>query len=188
AYFDVLAAHPYSFGQPPTATDSEGQYPSFGRLAEQREIMVENGDGHKPVWITELGWTIDPPPEQADIGVTLEQQAAYLTEALGIIHRGWPWVELITVWNLSVTEPGDPFGGYSLLNSAGQPRPAYTAWQNAAGSRAERGRPLDEPEFHNPVYVLAPDAPIHIGDSDLRPPWWPLFGGHKPSLSWAGGF
>ena len=25
-------------------------------------------------------------------------------------------------------------------------------------------------------------------DSDLQPPWWPLYGGHKPSLSWTGGF
>jgi hypothetical protein len=41
---------------------------------------------------------------------------------------------------------------------------------------------------HNPVSILAADAVIHLGDSDLQPPWWPLFGGHKPSLVWSGGF
>jgi len=29
---------------------------------------------------------------------------------------------------------------------------------------------------------------IHLGDSVLPPPWWPLFGGRNPSLTWSGGF
>lgn len=187
-YFDILAAHPYSFGQTPNAPESDSQHPSFGRLAELRQIMVENGDAYKPVWVTEMGWTVDPPLEQAGIGVTLVQQASYLAEALTIIRQEWPWVELVTVWNLSVPMAGDPFGGYSLLDESGQPRPAYQAWREAIGSRTERGVPLRPAEAHNPVYILADDAPIHVGDTDLQPPWWPLFGGRKPSLSWTGGF
>jgi hypothetical protein len=189
AYFDILGAHPYSFGQAPTAPQGDSEHPAFGRLAELRAILEENGDGHKPVWITEMGWTIEPPPEQADIGVTLEQQADYLVEALGVIRRDWPWVELVTVWNLSTPRAGDPFGGYSLLDFSGQPRPAYEAWQRAAGNREARGFPPPaEIAQHNPVPILAADAAIHLGDSDLRPPWRPLFGGHKPSLTWTGGF
>ncbi len=187
-YFDVLAAHPYSFGQSPTVPDSSGQYPSFDRLVEQREIMVAHGDGYKPVWITEMGWTIAPPLEQLDIVVTPQQQADYLVEAMEIIERDWPWVELVTVWNLSLPSPGDPFGGYSMLDSEGQPRAVYEVWQQMVTNRAERGLPITPPTFHNPVYVLAPDAPLHLGDSDLQPPWWPLFGGYKPSLSWTGSF
>ena len=38
------------------------------------------------------------------------------------------------------------------------------------------------------ISVLADDVVIHLGDTDLQPPWWPLFGGRKPSLSWSGGF
>lgn len=188
AYFDVLAAHPYSFGQAPAVPAGDKEHPAFGRVAELREIMVNNGDGDKPVWITEMGWTVAPPPEQPDIEVNLEQQANYLVEALDIIRRDWPWVELITVWNLSVPTPGDPFGGYSLLDEAGRPRPAFAAWQQAVGSRNERGVPDSELTPHNPVTILAPDAPIHLGDTDLQPPWRPLFGGRKPSLSWTGGF
>ena len=189
AYFDVLGAHPYSFGQAPAAPASDHEHPAFRRLAELREIMVEYGDVYKPIWITELGWTIEPPPEQADIGVTLEQQAGYLVEALELIRRDWPWVELITVWNLSQPEPGDPFGGYSLLDFSGQPRPAYEAWRQAAGSRTERGWPAThEVAQDSPVSILAEDAIIHLGDSDLQPPWRPLFAGRKPSLTWRGGF
>lgn len=29
---------------------------------------------------------------------------------------------------------------------------------------------------------------MHLGDSDLPSPWWPLFSGHKPSITWTGGF
>ncbi len=187
-YFDVLAAHPYSFGQAPSAPAGDQDHPAFRRLAELRQIMLDHGDRPKPVWITEMGWTIDPPPEQANIGVSLQQQAAYLVEALEIIRREWPWVELVTVWNLSQPQPADPFGGYSLLDSDGQPRPALAAWQQAAGSRAERGIVVARPESHNPVTILARDAIIHLGDTSLLPPWWPLYAGRDPSLTWTGGF
>jgi hypothetical protein len=41
---------------------------------------------------------------------------------------------------------------------------------------------------HNPVSILARDATIHLGDTNLQPPWWPLYAGRKPSLTWTGGF
>ncbi|MCL4304190.1 MAG: hypothetical protein KJ077_51380 [Anaerolineae bacterium] len=188
AYFDILGAHPYSFGQAPDAPESDRNHPAFRRLAELRRIMEEHGDRYKPVWITEMGWTVDPPPEQADIGVSQEQQAIYLVEALELIRREWPWVELVTVWNLSRPTPGDPFGGYSLLDETGRPRPSYRAWQQAAGRRVERGIQAAKITQHNPVSILARDATIHLGDSNLQPPWWPLYGGRKPSLTWTGGF
>ena len=188
-YFDILGAHPYSFGQSPDVPEGDSEHPAFRRLVELRQIMIDNGDAYKPAWITEMGWTIAPLPEQADIRVSLAQQADYLTEALEIIRRKWPWVELITVWNLSRPTPGDPFGGYSLLDEVGQPRPAYDAWHQAAGSRIERGIPPPSHGVqHNPVSILAKDAILHLGDTDWLPPWWPLYGGHKPSLSWTGGF
>jgi hypothetical protein len=188
AYFDVLAAHPYSFGQPPDAPEGDTEHPAFGRLAELRAIMREHGDAHKPVWITEMGWTIAPPPEQADTRVSLEQQAIYLADAMEIIRREWPWVELITVWNLSIPTLGDPFGGYSLLDVDGEPRPIYHAWQQAIGSRVERGIPTPQLEPQDTVSILGKDVVIHLGDSEERPPWWPLFAGRVPSLTWTGGF
>jgi hypothetical protein len=38
------------------------------------------------------------------------------------------------------------------------------------------------------VSVLAEDVIVHLGDSDLPSPWWPLFAGRKPSITWTGGF
>jgi hypothetical protein len=149
---------------------------------------LDNGDGGKPVWITEMGWTVEPPPDQADIGVTPAFQADYLSRALEIVRRDWPWVELVTVWNLSVPRPGDPFGGFSLLDENGQPRPALEAWQAVAGNPTQRGLRPAGPERADQIQILGQDVQIHLGDTDLQPPWWPLFGGRKPSLSWTGGF
>jgi hypothetical protein len=194
-YFDVLGAHPYGLGQPPDApaTPANGGL-VFGRLAELRALMLNNGDGNKPVWITEVGWTVDPPPDQPGTGVSLEQQAAYLTGALEWVRREWPWVELMTVWNLAPAQPGDPFGGYSLLDAAGEPRPAYRAWQSAAAAGSQSRREAEEGERAaaktqpGRVPVLAADALIHLGDSEVPPPEWPLYGGRNPSTVWIGGF
>jgi hypothetical protein len=189
AYFDVLGTHPYGFGLPPDAALTSNDGLVFGRLEDVRSIMLRNGDGATPVWITEMGWTVDAPPDQPDIAVSPEQQASYLISALDRVRREWPWVKLITVWNLSRPGPGDAFGGYSLLGPDGQPRPAYARWrQVTAGSTGKWG--LQSPLRRQPgtVQVLGEDVVIHLGDSALASPWWPLFGGHNPSISWSGGF
>jgi hypothetical protein len=187
SYFDVLGAHPYGYGLPPEAERTANDGLVFRRLEELRAIMLEYGDGAKPVWITELGWTVEAPPEQPEIAVSLDQQAAYLTRTLEWVENEWPWVELLTVWNLSQPEPGDPFGGYSLIGPDGSPRPAYAAWRDAAGDarRPARDGQRRQPEV---VQVLAEDVVVHLGDSDLASPWWPLFAGRKPSTAWTGGF
>jgi hypothetical protein len=188
AYFDIMGAHPYSFGQSPGAPESDTNHPAFGRLAELRRIMEENGDRAKPVWITEMGWTVEPPPEQADIRVSPEQQATYLIDGLELIRRDWPWVQLVTVWNLSRPTPGDPFGGYSLLDLDGQPRPVYEAWRQAVAGGSESTGSAVQKIQSDTVNILADDAIIHLGDTDVKPPWWPLYAGRKPSLTWTGGF
>jgi hypothetical protein len=164
----------------------------FRRLEELRAVMLGNGDGARPIWITEMGWTVEAPADQPDIAVSLEEQASYLNDALDQTRREWPWVELVTVWNLSQPEPGNPFGGYSLIGLDGDPRPAYEALSRVAenrdsGIRTGRKRlgGRRQPEV---VQVLAEDAIVHLGDSDLPSPWWPLFAGRKPSIAWTGGF
>jgi hypothetical protein len=48
AYFDILAAHPYGFGRPPTDSPDPGRL-NFRRLELHRRIVEANGDGfNKP--------------------------------------------------------------------------------------------------------------------------------------------
>ncbi len=185
-YFDVLAAHPYSFGQPPDAPARDDRHPAFARLEDLHRILASHGDRARPVWITEMGWTVSPPDDQPDIGVTPQQQAQYLVDALEMVRRRWPWVELVTVWNLSIPAADDPFAGYSLLDADGQPRPAYHAWRQAvAGWAVGPSRQVDQPPV---VPILPRGNTVHLGDSDLPPPWFPLYGGRRPALSWSGSF
>jgi hypothetical protein len=95
---------------------------------------------------------------------------------------------LITVWNLSIPTPGDPFGGYSLLDEVGEPRPVYAAWQQTIGIQAQRGIPTPQHLLQEKVQILGQDVIVHLGDSHERPPWWPLYGGRKPSPTWSGSF
>jgi GH35 family endo-1,4-beta-xylanase len=184
-YFDVLAAHPYGFAFPPDAPATQNNGLVMGRLADLREIMVEFGDAAKPVWITEFGWTVNPPPEQPDIEVDLAQQAAYLVDALAHIEREWPWVELVTVWNISRLEADHPFAGYSLFEANGDPRPAFTQLQTVLN---RTGQPVSRLKNEDTITILSEDVVIHLGDSNLATPWRPLFAGRYPSLVWTGGF
>jgi polysaccharide biosynthesis protein PslG len=58
-YFDALAGHAYGwqspFDEPPAPTQI-----NFRRLDLQRQIMVEAGDGGKPIPVTEAGWNDHP--------------------------------------------------------------------------------------------------------------------------------
>ena len=124
--FDVLAVHDYGFGLPAGLDWSANDGLNLARVEVLRQIMQENGDD-RPVWITELGYTIhsrNQPP------VSLAEQAEYLAAAYQRTQREWPWITLFTVWNLTVGRPAaDEMSGYSLVEPDGTPRPAYESLQ-----------------------------------------------------------
>jgi photosystem II stability/assembly factor-like uncharacterized protein/GH35 family endo-1,4-beta-xylanase len=193
AYFDVLGVHAYGFGRPPD--DPRGAHGglNLARTEELREIMVRHGDGTKPLWITEMGWTIKGNEHSAWQEVTLAEQAAYLVDALALIRTDWPWVDLVTIWNLG-GEANPDWGGYSLLEEDGVPRPAYTALQAYLVGRGHGMlRPASMaavtaslPAGAQAIQVLAPDAVIHLGDNRLPAPWMPLHRDRNPSPAWRG--
>ena len=186
-YFDVLAAHPYGFGRPPDDPRGANGGLNMARLEDLRAIMEAHGDGDKPVWITEMGWTLPGYGHAVGKGVNALQQARYWADALTQIRRDWPWVALVTAWNLGGQNHPD-WGGYSLLGRDGRPRLAYSALQQAV--LAERGAP------QIPVYpqaksvtVLAGDAVVHLGDAPhLGQPWFPIFRARPISPEWEGIF
>jgi hypothetical protein len=169
-HFDVLGIHAFGFAQPPemppdgTVCPSEtlgrsvyvrvegpeidrGCWPVEGlvfRRAEQiRAIMVEYGDGTKPVWATEFGWLIRPLPcclshsdwyAQAWHAVSEGRQARYLLRAYRYAEDNWPWMQVMFLWNLDwsryqarVERCGycETMGAYSILDPDGSPRLAY---------------------------------------------------------------
>jgi hypothetical protein len=193
-HFDVLGAHAYGFGHPPDDLLGAHQGLNLARIQNLRDIMVAYGDEDKPVWITELGWTVYPPEEQAWQRVSPGQQADYLVEAFRIASHQWPWVQLLTIWNVGFgpSTMADA-AGYSLVESNGEPRPAF----NALSEMPKRGLPTpieDLWQTHQRVgskerpRALAEDVVIHLGDNHWPTPWVPLYQGQLPSPVWTGEF
>jgi hypothetical protein len=67
--------------------------------------MVNNGDAHKPIWLSEAAW--NPQPEDpnivqiqyGDFGIVTEEQAArYMPLAYQRAQEEWPWVGVIFYW------------------------------------------------------------------------------------------
>ncbi|MCI0647316.1 MAG: glycoside hydrolase family 5 protein, partial [Chloroflexi bacterium] len=124
--FHVLAVHDYGYGLSPEAGRETQDGLNLARVEDIQAIMATNGDD-RPVWITELGYTIQPGQHPA---VSATQQATYLLGAFRRVQRDWPWIEMLAVWNLVYGRPpGDEMSGYSLVNSDLTPRPAYQLLQ-----------------------------------------------------------
>lgn len=190
ASFDVLAAHPYGFGLPPDDAPGAHAGLNMARLVDLRAIMVENGDAAKPVWITEFGWTTAAADEMhGGYAVSEHEQAAYLAQACAQIRSEWPWVRVITVWNMSVgLGVDDQMRGYSIINDDHAPKPAYTALQVLNGGHAAPPAPqtVQQP---GAIEILAADVAIHLGDQDyLVWPWVHTPRRQVPATEWRGEF
>lgn len=144
-HFDAIAIHNYGFGGPPEDKNWGWGILNFRRAEDIHAVMVNHGDGDKPVWATEFGWLLDASyeghPECVgywdSIGfawqrVTPQQQADYLVRAFQYADANWPWMEVMVVSNLDFSTVGwystcEPLRWFSILKPDGSPRPAYTA-------------------------------------------------------------
>jgi hypothetical protein len=102
--------------------------------------MIENGDGDKPIWFSELAWNALPtsftglPPYGR---VTEDQQARYTVRALTRIQEEWPWAGVSFIWFLrraNDSEKAQPMYYFRLLEPDFTPLPVYNAIRDAAPS------------------------------------------------------
>ncbi len=141
-YYDHLGAHPSGYNNPPDDTPDLMTKPSdrfkghwsfyFRRIEQLRAVMVENGEGHKQVWATELGWSsMERPPAGYEYAAEIseEEQAQYLVRAFEIARTEYPWLGYMSVWNLNfqtVVDDTDEKWGFGILRPDFTARPAYT--------------------------------------------------------------
>ena len=59
AWFDIAAAQPYGFSEPPDAAADAGRL-NFGRVELLRQVMARHGDDKTPLWATAFGWNALP--------------------------------------------------------------------------------------------------------------------------------
>jgi hypothetical protein len=99
-YFDIMAMQAYGLWSGPTDRRMQPRVMNFGRPQFVRDLMVANGDAHKPIWISEMAWNAVP-DDVADkrFGqVTPEQQARYEPLAYQRALAEWPWAGVINTW------------------------------------------------------------------------------------------
>ncbi|MEO1286373.1 MAG: hypothetical protein AAFV93_01290 [Chloroflexota bacterium] len=114
--FDILSAQGYGLNSGPTDRRSRVTHLSYARHIHYRDIMVTNGDAHKPIWLSEVAWSPINEPclqtgdclQQSQIegagefgAVTNEQAARYLEGAYDRARQEWSWIGHISYWHFT---------------------------------------------------------------------------------------
>ncbi len=126
-YFDALAVHAYGLTFPP----DDPPHPdviNFRRVELLRQVMLANGDGDKPIHITEAGWNDHPRWTRA---VRPAQRIRYTIQAYDMA-RAWPWLDSLSMWAFRYPQPEKGFRAYyTFVTPDFQPKPIYEEVQKA---------------------------------------------------------
>jgi hypothetical protein len=106
ACFDVMSTQGYGFFSGPTDRRLRATDLTYTRHLYIRDLMVQHGDAHKPIWISEAAWNpVDAPGVPSDVAgranygvVTPEQAARYMPLAYQRAQDEWPWIGVIFYW------------------------------------------------------------------------------------------
>lgn len=138
-YFDVLSMQGYGLWSGPYDRRMQPRVLNFSRPLYIRDIMVRNGDAHKPIWLSEMAWNALPSdvPLPAAFGrVTLDQQARYAVLAYQRLQQEWPWLGVANYWFLKQADARErdqsPQYYFRLLEPDFRPMPVYYALSRAA--------------------------------------------------------
>jgi len=132
-YFDILAMQGYGLWSGPTDRRMQPRVINYSRPLFIRDIMVKNGDAHKPIWISEMNWNTVPEDLPAPYGrVTLEQQARYVVMAYQRAQEEWPWVGVVNFWFFKRPtdrwlKEGKPEYFFRMVEADFTPLPVYEA-------------------------------------------------------------
>jgi hypothetical protein len=130
-YFDVLGVDPYCNPAPPTEPNEDNWGHTFWRIPELHNLMAQNGDGDKPIWIVEFGYRT--PSSKYPLGhstvVSETDQAEFLVEALELA-KTWTWLERFYIYEW-MDSADINLGHWGLINekyvAPYEVKPAYDA-------------------------------------------------------------
>jgi hypothetical protein len=142
--FDAASVHTDTacLVDPPSSYYREnGQVARFTFLGFRsvHDVMVANGQGDKPIWMTELGWTTATSTcargmwaGQKPAGVSEAAQAANIREAYHCL-AGYPYVQVGLWFTLKDTNShGDELDHYGLQRIDGTHKPSWDAFRSVA--------------------------------------------------------
>ena len=134
-YFDAVAVHPYTRNIDPTVCSAPSNMDNFCSLQQVRQVMVNNGDSAKNIWLTEFGYST---AGSATDGVSEAAQADYLTKAFNSL-ASYPYV-VRAYWYASrnlywgANNQSDIESNYGLMKVDFSLKPSYTAFKDLHAS------------------------------------------------------
>ncbi len=116
--FDGLSIHPYTAGRAPT-DDSVAWFSLRGQFGGMRAAMAAHGDGAKPLYATEFGWSTDD--------VSDAQRADYMREAVAIM-RTIPGLRAAAAYTINAAD----YPSFGLITAAGAETTTWKSYTAAA--------------------------------------------------------
>jgi hypothetical protein len=144
--FDILTTNAYLLWSAPTDHRMRPLVINYGRTEYIRDIMVQNGDAHKPIWISEMNSNAVPVgPEGAGIAgwgaygqVSLETQAEWAPLAYQRAQAEWPYVGVVNFWFFKPASDADANQAYyyfRMLEPDFTPLPVYDTVRDYANQQ-----------------------------------------------------
>ena len=129
--FDMLAAHSYGYNNPPDEPPSDDVHGmNFARAQVLHDVMARNGDGAKPVMITEGGWNDSP---RWIWSVKPYQRIEYTIRAYEKARTEWPWCVAVNLWAFRLPAPAYTYmDNYTFVTPDFIPKPIYYEVQKYA--------------------------------------------------------
>jgi hypothetical protein len=136
--FDILSTNTYLLWSAPTDHRMRPLVINYNRTEYIRDVMVRNGDAHKPIWISEMNSNAVPvgPAAESITGwgaygqVSLETQAAWAPLAYERAQAEWPYVGVVNFWFFKPASDVDANQAYyyfRMLDPDFTPLPVYDA-------------------------------------------------------------
>ncbi len=120
--FDGMAIHTYGFTFPPDEP-ADAREVNFARAELIRELMVRNGDAHKPCYITEGGWNDHPRWTKA---VRPYERLEYTIGAHEKALREWDWCRAVCLWAFRYPWPAKTYqDSFTFVSPEFIPKPVY---------------------------------------------------------------
>jgi polysaccharide biosynthesis protein PslG len=121
-YFDGVSYHPYTY---PLAPSDDTGSRGWSRMIHARQIMVDNGDGDKKIWITEFG-----APTSGPNPVTQEKQAQIMHDAYQLWST-YSWAGPLCWFDYrdKGTDQSDHGNFFGLYTNDGQPKLALKQFE-----------------------------------------------------------
>ena len=128
-YFDTVALHPY-------ASNLAQIDQLFGQVLP---VLEDAGDGDKPIWVSELGWSSAPPEPNKPLLKGIDGQADLLRDSFELLRdKRDDWRLEGVIW-YQWKDLADPVEGCTfcqlsgLLDDDGEPKPAFEAFTKFTG-------------------------------------------------------